>query len=38
MAKFSFDTQPKFRFLNEDDILKVHDAALQVLEETGVFF
>lgn len=38
MAKFTFDTQPSLRFLKEEDILKVHQAALTVLSKTGVFF
>lgn len=38
MKKFTFDTQPKFRFLDNAEIIKLHNAALTVLEETGIFF
>lgn len=38
MAKFTLDCQPLLRFLKEEDILKIHEAALTVLSRTGVFF
>lgn len=38
MAKFSFDTQPKIRFLTDEEILLVHSKALEVLQRTGVYF
>ncbi len=38
MTKFTLDHQPLLRFLKEEDILKIHEAALKVLAKTGVFF
>ena len=38
MAKFNFHSQPRLRFLKDEEILKIHAAALGVLEHTGVFF
>jgi len=38
MAKFAFDTQPTLRYLTDAEIVRVHSAAMTVLEEVGVFF
>jgi trimethylamine--corrinoid protein Co-methyltransferase len=38
MKQFSFDTQPKVRYLSESDLSLVHEGALRVLEESGVLF
>ncbi|MDR1797102.1 MAG: trimethylamine methyltransferase family protein [Clostridiales Family XIII bacterium] len=38
MAKFAFDTQPALRYLSDAEIVRVHKAAMTVLEEVGVFF
>ncbi|MEL7565440.1 MAG: trimethylamine methyltransferase family protein [Dehalobacterium sp.] len=38
MAKFSFDRQAKYRLLSEEDIKKIHEKALLILESTGVKF
>ncbi|HMM06183.1 MAG TPA: trimethylamine methyltransferase family protein [Clostridiales bacterium] len=38
MSKFTLEHQPLLRFLKEEDILKIHEAALKVLAKTGVFF
>jgi trimethylamine--corrinoid protein Co-methyltransferase len=36
MSKFTFDTQPKIRYLSNEEIEKIHEGTLKVLEETGV--
>ncbi len=38
MAKFSFEQQPKLRLLSDQDIEKIHEKALHILENTGVKF
>ncbi|MDR1495816.1 MAG: trimethylamine methyltransferase family protein [Clostridiales Family XIII bacterium] len=38
MKRYSFDTQPKIRYLSDDEIVRVHEGALRILEGTGVLF
>jgi trimethylamine--corrinoid protein Co-methyltransferase len=38
MREFTLDSQPKIRFLSDEDILKVHESAMRVLEEAGILF
>jgi len=38
MAKFTFDNQPKFTYLTEDQVKTLHEKALEVLERAGVYF
>jgi trimethylamine--corrinoid protein Co-methyltransferase len=36
--KFSFKSQPKLRMLTEGQIKTIHEKALEILEQTGVYF
>lgn len=38
MEKFSFKSQPKLRLLSDEQIVTIHENALNLLENTGVFF
>ncbi len=38
MEKFSFASQPRLRFLSDEQIVTVHQKALHILEKTGVYF
>lgn len=38
MEKFSFKSQPKLRMLSEEQIVTIHEKALNILENTGVYF
>lgn len=38
MAKFTFDEQPNLRLLSNQEIEKIHDKAIYILEKTGVKF
>lgn len=38
MAKFTFEGQPRLRLLSNEEIEKIHDEALGILENTGVKF
>lgn len=38
MTKFSFDSQPAYRILTNEQILAIHEKALFLLENTGVRF
>jgi trimethylamine--corrinoid protein Co-methyltransferase len=38
MPKFSFDNQPSLKLLSNEQILQLHEKALDILENTGVFF
>lgn len=38
MEKFSFKSQPKLRILTEEQIITIHEKALNLLEDTGVYF
>lgn len=38
MEKFTFKYQPKLRMLSDDQIVAIHDRALDILENTGVYF
>lgn len=38
MGKFSFNTQQKLSLLSQEEILTIHQRALQILEKTGVTF
>ncbi|HYE68767.1 MAG TPA: trimethylamine methyltransferase family protein, partial [Anaerovoracaceae bacterium] len=38
MEKFSFKSQPKLKMLTEEQIITIHEKALDILENTGIFF
>ncbi|NPV69785.1 MAG: hypothetical protein HPY55_03930 [Firmicutes bacterium] len=38
MARMGFDAQPKLRILSDSDIRRIHESALDILENTGVMF
>ena len=38
MKKFAFCSQPKLRILSNEQIVTIHEKALHILENTGVFF
>ncbi len=38
MEKFSFRSQPKLKILTEEQIITIHEKALNILEDTGVHF
>jgi len=38
MEKFSFQSQPKLRMLTDEQITVIHEKALDILENTGVYF
>ncbi|POP34863.1 hypothetical protein C3B58_01010 [Lactonifactor longoviformis] len=38
MAKFSFDRMPSYQVLTQQEILQIHEKALELLETTGVKF
>jgi trimethylamine---corrinoid protein Co-methyltransferase len=38
MSKFSFDNLPQLQIINHNQILQVHENALEILENTGVRF
>lgn len=38
MEKFTFQSQPKLRMLSDEQILTIHEKALSLLENTGVYF
>lgn len=38
MAKFSFESMPNFQVLKQEEILQIHEKALELLETTGVKF
>ena len=38
MQKFTFKSQPKLRMLTDEQIITIHEKALNILENTGVFF
>lgn len=38
MEKFTFQSQPKLRMLTDDQIIVIHEKALSILENTGIYF
>lgn len=38
MEKFTFKNQPKLKMLSDDQIVAIHEKALYILENTGVYF
>ena len=38
MAKFSFKRMPAYQVLTQQEILQIHEKALELLETTGVKF
>jgi len=38
VEKFTFKSQPKLRMLTEEQIITIHEKALNILENTGIFF
>ncbi len=38
MEKFTFQSQPKLKMLSEEQIIAIHEKALYILENTGVYF
>ena len=38
VEKFSFNSQPRLRFLSDEQIVTVHQKALEVLERAGIYF
>jgi len=38
VGKIGFEMQPRIRLLSDDDIRRIHESALSILEETGVLW
>ncbi|HVI40658.1 MAG TPA: trimethylamine methyltransferase family protein, partial [Anaerovoracaceae bacterium] len=38
MEKFTFKSQPKLRMLSDEQIVTIHEKALNILENTGIYF